>query len=178
VTATLAASLAAPASRIRTVLLTAARGAALIGLAVVVGIVLLQVVDNPTGGSDGDSSDTTSATDAGDGNGNGIGQNGTTDGVSPSDVSVVVLNASGVQGAAQAETDVLAAAGYATLTPGNADAQTGITVACSDATQDALQPLIDTVGQGATPTAFPAQTPTGAENADCIVFLGTVTDTN
>jgi hypothetical protein len=177
VTAILPAPFAAPASRIGTILLTAARGAALIGLAVVIGIVLLQVVDNPTGGSDGNGSDTTVSTDGSDGNSNG--QDGTTDGtVDPSEVTVLVLNASNVDGAATAQSDALAALGYQTLMPGDAPAlQDGITVACTTGFEQAAQPLADAIGQGATVDAFPTELPPApdAPNADCIVFLGAVT---
>lgn len=165
---------AAPTSRLRTVLLTAARGAALIGVAVVVGIVLLQVVDNPTGGSGGsDVTQTTPATDSDNGNGNG--QNNDV-AIPPADVSVSVLNASGIAGAAQMQTDALVTLGYSTLPPADAPGlQDGVTVACKQGFEDAAQPLATAVGQGATVAAFPDPVPAGAEQADCIVFLGTVT---
>ncbi|MGH9025571.1 MAG: LytR C-terminal domain-containing protein [Acidimicrobiia bacterium] len=176
-TATLSMPFAAPTSRIRTTLLTAARGAALIGAAVLVGIVLLQVVDNPTGGGGGSSDvpETSTATDGGNGNGNPDGQdnNGAP---APADVSVVVLNASGIAGAAQMQSDALTAAGYNALLPADAPGlQDGVTVACKPNFEPATQPLIDAIGQGATAAAFPDPVPLGAENADCIVLLGTVT---
>ena len=175
-TAILPAPFAAPASRIRTILLTAARGAALIGLAVVIGIVLLQVVDNPTGGSDSDGSDSPPVTDA---NGsNGDGQDGNTDGtIDKSQVRVLVLNASGVSGAAAAQRDALMVDGWNTLEPGDAPAvQDGITIACSTGFEAAAQPLADDVGQGATVVAFPTEPPVPeAADADCLVLLGTVT---
>jgi LytR cell envelope-related transcriptional attenuator len=173
VTAALA-PVAASAYRIRTILLSAARGAALIGVAVLIGIVLLQVVDNPTGGG-GDGGDTTSTTPA-TGDGENGKDNGTTNGgTDPSTVRTLVLNASGVAGAAGALSDQLLAAGYNTLPPADApQQQVGTTVACNAGFEDATQPLIDAVGQGATATAYPADPPVPeAANADCIVFLGT-----
>jgi LytR cell envelope-related transcriptional attenuator len=176
VTAILPASFMAPVSRLRTILLTAAKGAALIGVAVLIGIVLLQVVDNPTGGGDGGSSDTSTATggtDADNGNGDNGGNNR---GVNPADVSVIVLNGSGTAGAAQTQTDALAALGYETLTPTDALAnQEPTTVACNAENQAAVEGLVGSV-QGSAAAEYPAEPqPPEAAAADCIITLGTST---
>jgi LytR cell envelope-related transcriptional attenuator len=171
-TAALPASFAPPAPRISNILLTAARGAALIGLAVVIGIVLLQVVDNPTGGSDGNSSDTTTVTTGSDSDN---GDNGnTTNGVDPAQVSVIVLNGAGVAGAAGQQSDAIGAQGYQMEPPTNATAtQDPTTVACNAETQAAVEPLIALV-PGATAAEYPTNPqPPEAAAADCIVTLGT-----
>jgi LytR cell envelope-related transcriptional attenuator len=149
---------------------SAARGAGLIGAAVVVGIILLQVIDSP--GSSGG------------GGGNGGGGGGTDSVVTqptiddtlpaapdPASFSTIVLNASGESGVAQNLTNQLRGNGYLMLTPSNATMQEGITVQCQDSFQAAAEPLAAAVG--GTVEAF--ETPpagTGAEAANCIVYRG------
>ena len=102
-----------------------ARGAALIGLAVIIGIVLLQLIDDGTSGPIGDggcvgrgchlehhhstaSSDSTSSTTP---------TTAATPVKPPAQVAVLVLNGSGRPGAATAQSNSLKAKGYQTLTP-------------------------------------------------------------
>jgi len=150
------------------VLRTAARGAILIGVAVVIGIVLLQVVDKA--GNIGGPSQASSST-----------HNGTTTttlgGRPVQEISVLVLNASGVSGAASTKANDLRVLGYAILTPGNAAITQGTTVACKsgfDKEADTLAKAVDPNG-GAQVTTFPNPVPAGAENATCIVTLGKAT---
>ena len=134
---------------------------------------LLQVVDNPTGGSDGDSSGPSTVTsDTSGDNGN----NGNNGGVDPADVSVIVLNGSGVTGAAGTQSDALLSLGYQTIPPGDAPAtQEETTVACNPENQAAVDGLLAAI-PGATATEYPAQPPVPeASAADCIVTLGTAT---
>jgi hypothetical protein len=147
------------------VLRTATRGAVLIGLAVVIGIVLLQVVDKGGGGggvsppvSNGSDRSTTSTTGEG--------------GRSPDQVRVLVLNGSGLANAAGTKANELRGDGYAIAGTGNAPQQTGSTVACVAGFEKEADTLAKAAGVGFTIASFPEPPPTGAENADCIVTLG------
>lgn len=144
------------------VLRTAARGAILIGVAVLIGILLLQVVDSggtgPAASSGSNGGDTTTTTEGG--------------ARVPQEVIVIVFNASGLSGAAGTQTNELRGLGYQMLPAGNAASQqVGSTVACQagyEAEAEALLAVVD----GATPGAFPAPVPAGAESANCIVVVG------
>jgi LytR cell envelope-related transcriptional attenuator len=147
------------------VLRTAARGAVLIGLAVVIGIVLLQVVDKGGSGggvsppvTEGNGEPTTSTTGEG--------------GRPPDQVRVLVLNASGLANAAGTKANELRGAGYAIAGTGNATQQTGSTVACVSGFDKEADTLAKTAGAGFNITTFPDPPPAGAENADCVVTLG------
>jgi hypothetical protein len=149
------------------ILRTAARGAALIGVAVVIGIVLLQVVDKG-GPSGGGSSTTPTVPHSG-----GVTTTSQAANVRPpQEVVVLVLNGSGVAGAAATEANKLRGLGYQTATPGNAAVQQGTTVACRADFEKEAQALAKTVGQGTQVTAFPTTPPAGSENANCIVTVG------
>src|SRR5207249_8166660 len=90
-----------------------------------------------------------------------------------SQVKVIVANASGVQGAAQTLTNALKGLGYATDVPTNASTQTGTTIACKAGFEKEAQVLAFVgVDHGAKVVAYPSSVPTGAQNDDCIVFLG------
>jgi len=145
---------------------TAARGAVLVGVAVVIGIVLLQVVDNgaPVGGGGGPP-----VTEPRDG------QTTTTlasDLRPPQEVRVLVLNASGVSQAAATKANQLRGLGYAIAGTGNAAVQQGTAVECRTDFKDEADELAKTVGPGTVVIPFPEPPPAGAENADCIVILG------
>ncbi len=148
---------------------SAARGAGLIGAAVIVGIVLLQVIDD--GGAP-----------SGDGGGNG--SNGTpvtsettpaTSGEQrpPSQVRVLVLNAGQAAGSAQNKANQLRTAGSNTLPASNDPVgRQGVAVQCREDFEGEAVALALAVGENATTEPFPAQAPAGAENADCLVLLG------
>ena len=144
---------------------TAARGAALIGIAVVIGIVLLQVVDD--GGSVGGPQATSNGSD------------GTTTTSGPDvrpvqEVSVLVLNASGVSQAANTKAAQLRGLGYPIAGTDNATLQDGTTVQCRqgyEAEAEVLAKAVDSAG-GAVIGAFPDPAPAGSESAICIVTLG------
>lgn len=164
----------------QSVAFSAGRGALLVGVAIVIGIVLLQVVDNPSStvgdgsGGNGSTSQTTAAPD---------GTTGDTTGTTvagqvvrpPAEVTVQVLNGSGVQGAAGALTTALQAFGYATVEAGTTDATEGDVVYCSGGLDAEAAALATNVGGDPPPTteAMPDPRPTGA-NADvnCLVVLG------
>jgi hypothetical protein len=152
------------------VLRNAARGAALIGIAVVIGIVLLQVVDKGSpGGTGGGTGSPTVAT-------NGTG-NGTTtlaaDVHPPQEDRELVLNGSGISMQAAVEANKLLGLGYAGAGTGNAPTQAGNTVQCRADFDKEATLLAKAVGTGTSISAFPDAPPAGAENADCIVTVGT-----
>jgi len=146
------------------VLRTAARGAVLIGVAVVIGIVLLQVVDE--GGSIGgppssSGTRTTSTTGA--------------NARPPQEVHVQVLNASGLPGDAMTTANTLKGLGYQIVGTGNSAAtQTGTTVTCRAGYGEEAKALASAVAPtgGATVVDFPPTPPAGAETANCIVVKG------
>jgi hypothetical protein len=148
------------------VLRSAARGAVLIGLAVVIGIVLLQVVDKGGGGGGvappvtgpPDNESTTSTTGEG--------------GRPPDQVRVLVLNGSGLANAAGTKANELRGDGYAIAGTGNSPQQTGSTVACVSGFEKEADTLAKAAGAGFSIATYPDPPPTGAENADCIVTLG------
>jgi hypothetical protein len=149
------------------VLRSAARGGVLIGIAVVIGIVLLQVVDGGSGGSGGVTTPT------------GSGGGGTSTTVSgerpPEQVSVYVLNGSGIANAAATKQNDLRALGYLTPGTGNAPLQTGTTVGCQTDFESEAQTLITQLsvsGAAVTLAPFPATVPAGAETSNCIVIVG------
>jgi hypothetical protein len=147
-----------------------ARGAGLIGAAVIVGIILLQVVDDggagPSGGDGGNgsngtpvTSDTTATTSA--------------DQRPPSEVRVLVLNAGQAAGSAQTKANQLRTAGYNTLPASNDPVgRQGVAVQCRADFDSEAAALALAVGEGAQVEPFPAQDPAGSENADCLVLLG------
>jgi len=149
---------------------TAARGAALVGAAVVLGIILVQVVNGsgaPSSGAKG--AGTTGTTGA---------ARGTTTttrvaGRSPADIKVAVFNGSGVSQAATTKANQLRGLGYAIVQTTNAAGlQTGTTVACRTGFTVEADALAKIVAIGTTVGLFPNPAPANANNADCIVTLG------
>lgn len=148
------------------VLRTAARGAVLIGLAVVIGIVLLQVVDKGGGGGSGVSPPATQAPD--ESTTSTTGESGRP----PDQVRVLVLNASGLANAAGTKANELRGSGYAIAGTGNAEQQQGSTVACTSGFEKEADALAKAAGAGFSVTTYPDPPPPDSENADCIVTLG------
>ena len=144
---------------------SAARGGVLIGVAVVIGIVLLQVVD---GGSldpsaaptDNGNSGTTSTTDSG--------------ARAQQEVTLAIYNGSGVSQAANTKASTLRSLGYQILVTGNAPGEVvGTTVACQPGYElEAEQLLALPELSGSTLGVFPATIPTGAELVNCFITLG------
>ena len=166
----------------QSVAFSAARGALLIGVAVVIGIVLLQVVDNDTTGPIGDGGnssgvvDTTTTTKA-------AGQSSTTTTTGaksgaarqPGEIPVQVLNGSGVSGAAATMTQKLQSSGYQVLTPADTSSATATTVYCTGGLDREASALAAAVGGSPPPSAeaLPDPPPSGADSsASCIVVLG------
>jgi hypothetical protein len=170
----------------RNIAATATRGAVLIGLAVVIGLVLLQVVDDAkgggggsSGGSSGGGAVTTTATTAADGSSTTtttttVATNGARP---PSEVQVQVLNGSGVAGAAAQRSNDLKAKGYQVVPAGNAPApRTGTAVQCKSGYAKEAQALVNTLGTlsiHATIEPYPNPPPVGVNTqANCLVILG------
>jgi len=145
---------------------SAARGGILIGVAVVIGIVLLQVVGNGTSGPG-------SATPTDDTN-KGVTTTTASGARSPQEVAVAVFNASGVSQAAATKSNDLRGLGYVIVKVGNAAAvQTGTTIACragyeAEAEQLAALPTF----VGSTLAVFPEPAPAETELANCIINVG------
>jgi hypothetical protein len=154
---------------------SAARGAIVVGLAVILGIVGLQILDD-SGPSSGSSNATVTTVTTPVGTSPGTGAASTTSGHRPNNqVKVKVYNASGVQGRAQILTDKLKAVGYNTQSPANLSSKrVGTVVECMKgfATEGTLLALYG-IGEGATVQPYPSSPPAGASEADCIVIIGT-----
>jgi hypothetical protein len=91
----------------------------------------------------------------------------------PAQVRVEVLNASGVAGAAGSQATTLKNSGYMIAGVGDATRRQGTVVTCKPGFETEAAALAQAVGAGATTEPFPTPPPTGSENADCVVILGT-----
>jgi len=142
-------------------------------LAVILGIVGLQILDDSEGSSDATVTTVTTApgttTDP-------IGGTATTTPVRANgDVRVKVYNASGVSGRAGIVSDTLRNQNYNVQEPANLDNhRQGTVVECVAGFEREAQLLATAgVGDGATAQAYPSDPPEGASDADCIVVIGT-----
>jgi len=154
-----------------TILRTAARGAVLVGVAVVLGIVLYSVVNGSSPGGGGAKVSATPPSSSA-----STGTTATTtvnSGRPPAQVKVFVQNASGVSGAAATKANVLRGLGYAIVGTGNAlTPQTGTVVGCKTGFTKEADTLAKAVGVGTTVGAYPAPPPANSTSADCIVTIG------
>jgi hypothetical protein len=150
---------------------TGIRGAVIVGLAVILGIVGLQILDD-SGPSSGNAAVTSTS-------GSGTSGSGTARTTTPlktnAQVRVKVFNASGVQGTAQTMSDKLHAKGYNMQPPANLSKErAGTIVQCVDGFQREGTLLAGYgIGNGATIQPYPKDPPEGASDADCIVIIGT-----
>ena len=145
-----------------------ARGALLVGVLVIAGIVGLQIIDDTgasnqkVGGVDAGTATTVAGSTA-------------TSAVvrPPNEVRVKVYNASGVDKQAQVMSDKLKALNYAMQEPATlAQTRTGTGVQCVAGFEHEAAALATSVGQGAVVEPYPATPPAGASGADCLVILG------
>lgn len=151
---------------------SAARGAALVALAVIVGIVLLNAIDDGNDGQvgDGGSTSTTTTTVF------VVGGPSTTTTTKapprpPAEVSVRVFNSGGAAGSAGTLTNTLKAKGYKTLVATNGAARTGTVVyAIPTATPECT--TLATLVPGSKVQPMPDPAPPGSEGADCVVLIG------
>ena len=160
----------------------AAKGAGLIALAVILGVVLLNVVDdgdtNQGSNGSGSSSETT-ATTAGATDTTEATTETTADSVpakTPAELSVLVLNGGAPQGSAKEMSDNLKLSGYTHQGP-PADwagrQQAGNVVMCKAGLDQEAAALATAVGEGTPVEAFADPAPPGSESADCVVVVGT-----
>ncbi|AKL72571.1 LytR cell envelope-related transcriptional attenuator [Actinobacteria bacterium IMCC26256] len=156
----------------------AVRAALLIVLAIIIGIVLLQVIDDGSGPiGDGGTTTTTAASTTSTSRGTTTTtkadpkETGTVR--TPQQVTVLVLNGSGVGGAAATVTNSLRALGYQTLPASDAPAQVGNTVYYQSGYKRECAAVATTVGGNAGVKEMPTPVPTGAERANCLAILGT-----
>lgn len=158
----------------------AVRAALLIVLAIIIGIVLLQVIDDGSGPiGDGGPTTTTVApttsttTSRGTTSTTKADSNATGTVRTPQQVTVLVLNGSGVGGAASTLTSTLRSLGYQTLTPADAPAQAGNTVYYQSGYKRECTTVATTVGGNAAVKEMPTPAPAGAERANCLAIIGT-----
>ncbi len=146
------------------------RGAVVIGLAVILGIVGLQILDDS---GDGGSSSATVTTIAGAPTSGGTATTLALRG--NNEVRVKVYNASGVQGVAQTLTDTLRAGGYNMQAPATvADERQGTVVECvAGFEREAVVLQLYGVDGDSKVQKYPSDPPEGASEADCIVVIGT-----
>lgn len=162
----------------RSVAFSAARGALLIGIAVIIGIVLLQVIDDGTSGpiSDGSSvaaGGTTDTTAPADGDSSSTTTTTASTPVKPpAEVAVLVLNGSGRPGAASAQANALKAKGYQTLVPADAPDRAGNIVYFKPGFDRECTTVSTSVDGAPKVEAMPTPAPTGSETASCVVILG------
>lgn len=159
-----------------------AKGAALIGLAVVIGVILLQVVDDGSSGSvstgDTESSDATTTSVASEDENSETTTTTTAEAegppLSPAELTVLVLNGGAPSGSAGAMSDQLRSVGYVTQLPASDDTEQrdGDVVMCNEGLEREAVTLALAVGSGvpAEPMRDPA--PPGSEEADCVVIVG------
>jgi hypothetical protein len=90
----------------------------------------------------------------------------------PADLKVVVYNASGVSQLAENMSNQLKSIGYNSSVGGNLTERTGTIVQCKTGLEAEAAKLATDVGKGASVTPYPAHPPTNAGDADCLVTLG------
>lgn len=162
----------------RNVAFSAARGAGLVAVAVIIGIVLLQVIDDGTSGPIGDRGNggkggaATSSTTARGGSSTTSTTKAGTPAKLPAQVSVLVLNGSGQPGAATRQTNALKSKGYQTLTPADAPKRQGTVVYAKPTFDRECATVATNVAGNPKVEPIPSPPPTGSDKANCVVILG------
>jgi len=154
-----------------------AKTAGLVLVAVILGVVMLNIIDDGsvkvTTGRGATSSTPTTKPPAG--TTSTTTRPAPTRQVRPAQLRLVVFNAgSGVNGAAKTMSDALKTKGYVNQgTPSNATARQGRAVQCRSGLTREAKALATVVGQGAVVEAFPKQPPQGVDaTVQCIVLIG------
>jgi hypothetical protein len=150
-------------------------GAALVLVAVLVGVILLNVVDKEPSSdgaaSKGSTTSTTAVTDT----------SSTTAAAppkTPAELKLIVLNDGGPGGSAGALSDTLKNAGYTNQSPADNDVSdtkesTGLTALCRKGLDREAQALATAVGNGAkAKVGFPKPPPSKTDDRDCAVIVG------
>ena len=155
------------------------RGAGLVGLAVVLGIVLLQVVDKGPAGNGATPAATSKATTPTPSSAAAPASSPPTTTTAKggnvkarSDVRVVVFNAGSASGAAGNMTNKLRTLGYQLTPPANTNARRGPAVQCKQGFEKEAAQLQGDVGAGTTVEPFSNPPLPGTENVNCAVLLG------
>src|SRR6478735_3110376 len=155
--------------------LSAARGALLVAVAVIIGIVLLQAIDDGNDGPVGDggasSTTTSTSTPTSTDTSGGSSTTSTTKAavIPPAQVTARVLNGSGSSGAAGTLTNTLKAKGYKTLVASDASQRTGTVVYAKSGRTAECTTLAQSVPNS---KVQPMPTPVpGGQDADCIVVI-------
>jgi hypothetical protein len=160
----------------------AAKGAGLIGLAVIIGIVLLNVVDDGDTNQNGSAAEpgATTTTTAAASDSTEPTTDTTADSVpakTPAELVVLVLNGGAPQGSAREMSDNLRLAGYTNQPQQASDwadrEQTGNVVMCKAGLDQEAAALATAVGEGTPVEAFADPPPPGSESSDCVVVVGT-----
>jgi len=152
----------------------AIKGGILLGLAVLLGIVLLNVIDDGSDGPVGDGT-TTEPTSAG----------GTTEtstptateapAKTPAELIVIAVNAGARAGSAGNMSEQLATAGYTNqLEPADwsGEQRAGNSVLCKPNLDREAAALATAVGAGTQAAPMPTPPPPGGDQADCVVAVG------
>ena len=154
------------------------KGALLVGAAVVLGIVLLQIVDPGDSGpvaASRDTSATTSTTVANTSGGNTTTTAKSTAAVkTPAQIRLLVLNAGAPTGSAKTVSDTLRSKGYTNQgTPGNDPTpKPGKRVLCKASLSREAATLAVLLGTGTTKSTLGDPAPPGSSGYDCVVEIG------
>jgi hypothetical protein len=155
----------------------AAKGAGLIGLAVIIGIVLLNVVDDGSNGP-ADNAAKPAATTTTVAETTAPTTPTTADKVpakTPAELAVLVLNGGAPQGTAKNMADSLKVKGYTNSLPPSdwsGHEQTGNVVMCKSGLDQEAAALATAVGEGTPVQPFADPAPPGSGNANCVVVVG------
>jgi hypothetical protein len=156
-------------------------GALLIGVAVVIGIVLLQIGDDDNDGPQSTAGNTTAptqpvATTSTTTTGSTSTASTTPNPRPPAEVRVIVLNGGAPAGAAGDMADALRLKGYTNQQPANdwtGHEQTGNSVTCTEGFTREGTSLAIAVGEGTKSTIpYPTPPPPFSDTVDCVVVVG------
>lgn len=157
---------------------SAARGGGLIALAIVIGLVLLQVVDSSGGGASAEGISTTTTAPPTTTTPEDTTPEETTppDTRPPSEIRVKVLNGvDPTQALAGPLSEELRVAGYQTVAPADTATRQGTVVFCKAEFANDAPALALAVGEDVVVEPFPEPPPEGADNVaeyDCLVVIG------
>jgi hypothetical protein len=155
---------------------SAVRGAGLVGLAVVLGIVLLQVIDKGPAGNGATPAATSQATAPTSAPAPESSQPATTaradNPKARGEVRVVVFNAGAASGSAGNMTNKLRSLGYQLAPPSNTNPHRGTAVQCKQGFDKEAVQLQGDVGAGTTVEPFANPPLPETENVNCVVLVG------
>lgn len=157
-----------------------AKGAGVIALAVLVGVVLLNVVDDGSSGPIGNGKDddkktaVTTTTVKKPSGGTTTSTEPTAPAKNPDQVRVLVLNGGAAAGRAGDMSDALKQKGYTNQEQANDDdeTRTGNVVYCKTGFEREASALAVAVGEGTPVEPFPDPAPPFSDPADCVVVVG------